>query len=67
MLPRGLRITAILICLSIGFGPAAATAGESIRARELGIPFEGQPGPLNAITDVSGVEVGHITLIEGVG
>jgi L-aminopeptidase/D-esterase-like protein len=67
MLPKDLRITAILIGLSIGFGPAAATAGESIRARELGIPFEGQPGPLNAITDVSGVEVGHITLIEGAG
>jgi len=36
------------------------------RARELGIPFEGTPGPLNAITDVKGVEVGHVTLISGV-
>jgi L-aminopeptidase/D-esterase-like protein len=35
------------------------------RARDLGIPFEGTPGPLNAITDVPGVEVGHKTLIEG--
>lgn len=33
------------------------------RARDLGIPFEGTPGPLNAITDVKGVEVGHTTLI----
>jgi D-aminopeptidase len=37
------------------------------RARELGVPFEGQPGPLNAITDVQGVEVGHTTLISGGG
>ena len=35
------------------------------RGRDLGIPFEGTPGPLNAITDVPGVEVGHKTLIEG--
>jgi len=35
------------------------------RARDLGIPFEGTPGPLNAITDVAGVEVGVTTLIEG--
>lgn len=35
------------------------------RARELGIPFSGQPGRWNAITDVAGVEVGHTTLIEG--
>lgn len=35
------------------------------RARDLGIPFEGAPGPLNAITDVAGIEVGHTTLIEG--
>jgi D-aminopeptidase len=37
------------------------------RARDLGIPFEGDPGPLNAITDVRGVEVGEVTLIEGQG
>jgi L-aminopeptidase/D-esterase-like protein len=37
------------------------------RARDLGIPFEGTPGPLNAITDVKGVEVGHTTLISGAG
>ena len=37
------------------------------RARELGIPFEGAPGPHNAITDVAGVEVGHATLIQGEG
>ena len=39
----------------------------SIRARDLGIPFDGEPGPLNSITDVAGVEVGFTTLIEGEG
>jgi D-aminopeptidase len=33
------------------------------RARDLGVPFDGTPGALNAITDVSGVTVGHTTLI----
>ena len=37
------------------------------RARDLGIPFDGTPGPLNAITDVAGVTVGHTTLISGEG
>jgi len=37
------------------------------RARDLGIPFDGTPGPLNAITDVAGVTVGHTTLISGSG
>jgi D-aminopeptidase len=35
------------------------------RARALGVPFDGVPGPLNAITDVKGVEVGHTTMISG--
>jgi L-aminopeptidase/D-esterase-like protein len=37
------------------------------RARDLGVPFDGSPGPFNAITDVKGVEVGHTTLISGSG
>jgi len=37
------------------------------RARDLGIPLEGEPGPGNALTDVPGVEVGHVTLVEGDG
>jgi len=37
------------------------------RARDLGVPFDGTPGPNNAITDVDGVEVGHTTLISGEG
>ncbi|MCE7920577.1 MAG: hypothetical protein DYG85_13875, partial [Chloroflexi bacterium CFX1] len=36
-----------------------------IRARDLGIPFEGAPGEFNAITDVPGVTVGYSTIIEG--
>jgi L-aminopeptidase/D-esterase-like protein len=43
----------------------AAEAQTKPRARALGVPFEGIPGPLNAITDVAGVEVGHRTLIQG--
>jgi D-aminopeptidase len=35
------------------------------RARDLGVPLEGTPGPLNAITDIAGIEVGQTTLIEG--
>src|SRR5438477_761783 len=38
-----------------------------VRARNLGIPFEGTPGKFNAITDVAGVEVGYTTLISGEG
>ncbi len=37
------------------------------RARDLGVPFEGNPGPLNAITDVAGLAVGHTTIIRGEG
>jgi len=37
----------------------------ALRARDLGVPFDGVPGHLNAITDVAGVEVGYTTLIEG--
>jgi D-aminopeptidase len=44
-----------------------ANAEHVVRARDLGIPFTGTPGRFNAITDVSGVEVGYTTLIEGSG
>jgi L-aminopeptidase/D-esterase-like protein len=43
------------------------TAQQRPRGRDLGIPFPGPPGPLNAITDVAGIAVGHVTLIEGEG
>jgi D-aminopeptidase len=44
-----------------------SSAQSKPRARDLGVPFDGTPGPLNAITDVKGVEVGHATLISGEG
>ena len=43
------------------------TAQSKPRARDLGIPLDGTPGPLNAITDVPGVEVGYATLVSGRG
>ena len=54
-----------LICL-LAVSNVAFAQGK-LRARELGIPLEGTPGPLDAITDVRGVEVGHTTLIYGAG
>ena len=45
----------------------AASAQDKPRARDLGVPFDGAPGALNAITDVKGVEVGMTTLISGEG
>ena len=47
--------------------PKAVIVGKPVRARDLGIPFEGTPGEFNAITDVAGVEVGYTTLITGEG
>ena len=44
-----------------------ATPSGKPRARALGIPFRGTPGPYNAITDVAGVEVGYTTLLRGDG
>ncbi len=45
--------------------PLLATPSGLPRARALGVPFAGEPGPLNAITDVPGLELGHATVIEG--
>ncbi|MBL9216500.1 MAG: P1 family peptidase [Opitutaceae bacterium] len=60
---RGLGRVASFVALVLL--PATLPAGP--RARDLGVPFDGRPGPLNAITDVTGVEVGHTTLIRGEG
>jgi D-aminopeptidase len=58
-----------LLLAAFFFASVAATAQTqtSPRARDLGVPFEGTPGPLNSITDVKGVEVGYRTLISGEG
>ena len=42
-------------------------AQDKIRARDLGIPFNGNPGKYNSITDIDGILVGHETIIEGDG
>lgn len=47
--------------------PRPATQNNAVRARDLGIPFDGTPGQFNGITDVAGVEVGYTTLISGEG
>src|SRR5216117_475025 len=47
--------------------PKSVIITKAVRARDLGIPFEGTPGKFNAITDVPGVEVGYTTLISGEG
>ena len=46
---------------------ASRTPSGKPRARHYGIDFEGETGPLNAITDVPGVAVGYVTLISGDG
>ena len=54
-------IVVLFFVFSVGF----VIAQTKPRARDLGVPFDGTPGPFNAITDVKGVEVGHTTLISG--
>ena len=56
-----LAIIAIILLSQI------AVFGQKPRARDLGIPFEGNTGKFNAITDVKGVEVGYSTIITGQG
>ena len=58
---------AIFLGSFLVFASAFVLAQTKTRARDLGVPFDGTPGPLNAITDVKGVEVGHTTLIAGEG
>ena len=58
-------LRAVLLTSLLAAVAGVATGAE--RARDLGIPFEGVPGPLNGITDVTGVEVGHTTVVSGAG
>ncbi len=61
-----MRMTAAAtFLLALAYLAPTGLAQEKPRARDLGVPFEGTPGPLNAITDVKGVEVGETTLISG--
>ncbi len=56
-----------LALLALPLVPRTTEAQTRPRARDLGVPFDGTTGPLDAITDVKGVEVGHTTLISGSG
>jgi len=62
-----LKSYALTILLALVGSVTNAGAQSTQRARDLGVPFEGTPGPLNSITDVKGVEVGYRTLISGEG
>ncbi|HYK83592.1 MAG TPA: P1 family peptidase [Gemmatimonadales bacterium] len=59
------RASLLLACLLAAPVPTLAQRKE--RARDVGIPLDGVPGTLDAITDVAGVEVGQVTLISGSG
>ena len=61
--PSHFAVIVLVLCAA----PASVLCQSKPRARDLGIPFDGTPGPLNAITDVKGVEVGFTTLISGSG
>src|SRR5688572_17034129 len=72
LLRHSCRMRRALLCLSAAVLIWCASSPEAqeraVRARDLGIPFHGAlPGQFNAITDVSGVEVGFTTLISGEG
>ena len=62
---RGMRLLAALLATVIA--ATTAIAQNKPRARDLGVPFDGLPGPFNAITDVRGVEVGMTTIVRGQG
>jgi D-aminopeptidase len=58
-------ILVLIFCLSGSVSPAQKK--DKVRARDLGIPFNGTTGKFNSITDVPGIEVGYKTLISGTG
>lgn len=61
-----LRAVLAFVSVTVATIPSGAQSAPRARARELGVaPGVFTPGPLNAITDVAGVRVGHVTLIEG--
>ena len=64
--PFRLLLSLLLILDASAREPISAPT-KTVRARDLGIPFDGTPGKFNAITDVPGVEVGYTTLISGEG
>ena len=76
MTSKQLRWVALLLVIALSSSarepqksppPSPVIVSKIVRARDLGIPFEGTPGKFNAITDVPGIEVGYTTLISGEG
>lgn len=61
------RYTNCLLCIILLLSTLITVAQKPARARDIGIPFDGATGKLNAITDVKGIEVGHTTIIKGDG
>lgn len=57
----------LIAALALAVASAPGAAQRVPDARALGVPLDGTPGPLNAITDVAGVEVGHTTIVRGEG
>jgi D-aminopeptidase len=65
---RKVTVVMVLFLMAAGMLIAQnASRSADPRARDLGVSFDGTPGPQNAITDVAGVEVGYKTLISGEG
>src|SRR3982075_530258 len=64
---RNSRVARFLLAAALAVLAVQSSAQSKPRARDLGVSFDGTPGPHNAITDVKGVEVGHTTLISGEG
>ena len=62
-MPTNIKWLVVALLIPLGLNAAST----SNRARDIGIPFEGTPGPNNGITDVPGVLVGHSTIIKGSG
>ena len=69
MSPRAFRsLAAVAVAAGLVLSLTSRRSRSARRAPATsGVPFDGTPGPLNAITDVAGVEVGHATLISGDG
>ena len=61
-----LLLLVITFLFTFGYSSSVATQTK-LRARDLGVPFDGTTGQFNAITDVKGVEVGYSTIISGSG
>ena len=64
-------LSLLTACVSPAWSLDASTDAidqSRVRARVLGLKIgQLEPGPLNAITDVPGVKVGHVTILRGEG